>query len=108
MRQGIAAVRQAGNAWDVAIALGDLADVRHALGDDAAARRHYAESLELWLELGDERGVAQGLEGFAILASADVATGARGPPDRRCPRDPRTDHRAELAESAGSPGAGCW
>jgi predicted ATPase/DNA-binding CsgD family transcriptional regulator len=69
---GIATVRQAGNAWDVAIALGDLGDVLHAQGDDAAARRHYAESLQLWLELGDERGVAQGLEGFAILAAADA------------------------------------
>ena len=68
---GITTVRQAGNAWDVAIALGDLGDAVHALGDDKTARRYYAESLQLWLELGDERGVAQGLEGFAILASAD-------------------------------------
>jgi predicted ATPase/DNA-binding CsgD family transcriptional regulator len=68
--EGIAAVRQAGNAWDVAIALGDMADVCHALGDDTVARRLYAESLGLWLELGDERGIAQGLEGFAIQAAA--------------------------------------
>jgi non-specific serine/threonine protein kinase len=70
--EAIATVRPAGNAWDVAIALGDLGDVLHAQGNDAEARRHYAESLRLWLELGDERGVAQGLEGFAILAAADA------------------------------------
>jgi predicted ATPase/DNA-binding CsgD family transcriptional regulator len=73
--QGISIVRQTGNAWDMAIALGDLADVCHALGDAASARGHYAESLRLWLELGDERGVAQGLEGFAILAFADSRPG---------------------------------
>jgi non-specific serine/threonine protein kinase len=65
-------VRPDGNDWDVAIALGDLGDVLHAQGNDAEARRHYAESLRHWLELGDERGVAQGLEGFAILAAADA------------------------------------
>ena len=70
-QEAIAIVRADGNDWDVAIALGDLGDVLHAQGDDAAARRHYAESLQLWLELGDERGVAQGLEGFAVLAAAD-------------------------------------
>jgi non-specific serine/threonine protein kinase len=68
--EGIAAVRLAGNAWDVAIALGDMGDVSHALGDGVTAHRLYAESLGLWLELGDERGIAQGLEGFAILAIA--------------------------------------
>ena len=60
-----------GNTWDIAIALGDLGDVSHALGDEAAARRLYAESLALWQELGDERGIAQGLEGFASLAAAE-------------------------------------
>jgi DNA-binding CsgD family transcriptional regulator len=72
--EAIATVRPAGNAWDIAIALGDLGDVLHAQGNDAEARRHYAESLRLWLELGDQRGVAQGLEGFAILAAADART----------------------------------
>jgi len=69
--EGIVNVRLAGNSWDVAIALGDLADVCHELGDDATAQRLYAESLKLWLGLGDERGVAQALEGFAILGFAE-------------------------------------
>jgi DNA-binding CsgD family transcriptional regulator len=68
---GLVAVRQDGNAWDVAIALGDLADVYYTSGEHTAAWRHYAESLGLWQELGDERGIAQVLEGFAILASAE-------------------------------------
>jgi len=74
--EGLARVRQAGNTWDVAIALGDLADVNHALGDDVAARRHYVESLALWQELGEERGIAQALEGFATLI------GTRSQPER--------------------------
>jgi DNA-binding CsgD family transcriptional regulator/tetratricopeptide (TPR) repeat protein len=71
-QEGVAAVRLAGNTWDMAIALGDMGDVYHALGKADTARRHYAESLSLWLELGDERGIAQGLEGFAILGMADA------------------------------------
>ena len=72
--EGLVAVRQAGNSWDVAIALGDLGDVDHAVGDDAAAHRHYAESLALWQELRDERGIAQALEGFAMLDLAGSRT----------------------------------
>jgi non-specific serine/threonine protein kinase len=61
--------RETGNTWHIALALGDLADVRFAMGDDAGALELYAEGIRLWQGLGDERGVAQGLEGFAVLAA---------------------------------------
>jgi predicted ATPase/DNA-binding CsgD family transcriptional regulator len=63
----LAKERLVGNSWDIAIAQGDLADVAHATGDHAAARSLYAESLALWRVLRDERGIAQCLEGFALL-----------------------------------------
>ena len=53
--------------WGLGITLGDLGDVVRALGDGSAARRLHGESLALWRELGDGRGTAQCLEGFAAL-----------------------------------------
>jgi DNA-binding CsgD family transcriptional regulator len=72
--ESLAAVRQTGNSWDMAIALGDLGDVNHAVGDHTAARSHYGESLSLWRELREERGIAQALEGFAMLELAESRT----------------------------------
>jgi DNA-binding CsgD family transcriptional regulator/tetratricopeptide (TPR) repeat protein len=69
--ESLARGRDVDNTWDIGIALGDLGDVSHALGDEAAARELYAESLALWQELGDERGIAQSLEGFATVAAAE-------------------------------------
>jgi non-specific serine/threonine protein kinase len=61
--------RLTGNTWHIALVLGDLADVRFAMGDDDSALELYAQSVRLWQGIGDERGVAQGLEGFAMLAA---------------------------------------
>jgi DNA-binding CsgD family transcriptional regulator len=47
-----------------------LGDLAAGGGDVDLARGHYAESLELWRELGDRWGIARALDGFATLAAA--------------------------------------
>jgi hypothetical protein len=94
--------RAAGDAWALAIWLGDLGDVYQAQGNAEGARRLYEESLSAWCALGDLRGVAQCLEGFAGLivtaqpdrvrqkaaVTAHLPTGSWGQQHPRSPTTP--------------------
>ena len=46
-----------------------LGNLAITLGDFEAAQDRYAESLALWQGLGDERGIADGLNGLGMIAS---------------------------------------
>jgi tetratricopeptide (TPR) repeat protein len=53
---------------DVAIGLGDLADVECQQGDYAAAERYYLEALQIAKKLNDRQGIAEYSGNLAGLA----------------------------------------
>jgi len=57
-----------GSTWDIANALTDLGSLACEQGDCAAARSLYEESMVIFGELSDIRGIARLLEGFIGLA----------------------------------------
>jgi hypothetical protein len=59
---------ESGSSWDIANALTDLGNLACEQSDCSAARSLYEESMVIFGELGDIRGIARLLEGFMGLA----------------------------------------
>ena len=76
--EAVASWRKAGYLWGIAQALGTVAAARCELGDLAGARRDYRETLDLWINCDDGRGIAGTIAGIAAVAfhSADAAAAA--------------------------------
>lgn len=117
--EAIRATRQAGNKHVLATALNGFALVCVAEGRYESARSHFAESLRLFLEMGDQGSIADTLEGVArsliaslapaiptarLLGTADAlrkSTGIPIPPQDRPPHAAAIDSlTAQLGESA--------
>lgn len=61
--------REQGYVWGIAQALGTVAAASSELGDRPRAARAYAETLHLWLDSADGRGIAGTLAGIAGVAA---------------------------------------
>jgi DNA-binding CsgD family transcriptional regulator len=81
LEESLALSRQQNNRLVSSYALQMLGKIATAQGDRARAEALFTESLRLFQEVGSARGVAEGLEGLAVLA---CATGAYGRSARLC------------------------
>jgi len=72
--ESLASARDTGNRHMVATVLDTLARDALLQGNLEAAEAHLDESITIFDGLGDRGGVAEGLEGFALLASAKDAS----------------------------------
>jgi len=62
----------------VADVVGGLGGVRHAQGDDGGAASLYSEGAAIYRAMGNRLGVAEGLEGLAVLGGEpETARAAR-------------------------------
>jgi predicted ATPase/DNA-binding NarL/FixJ family response regulator len=68
--EALAGQRAVGNAWGELLSVADLADVALSQGDDRRAAAFYRESLAMAHDYGEQRMIADCLEG---LATAEVA-----------------------------------
>jgi tetratricopeptide (TPR) repeat protein len=63
--------REVGDSWMVAISHNNLGNANRGLGDYAAARRHYGESLRTYRDYDDRWALAFLLEDVAVLATLE-------------------------------------
>jgi len=73
--EGLALSRVAGNEFGIALALGPVAVLASARGDQALAARLYEERLSHWITLGDRPGIGGTLAGLAGVAMASGQPG---------------------------------
>src|SRR5262249_4981430 len=67
-QRALAAFRGAGDRWGVARSLADLGAVACELSERGNAYENFRESLEIYREHGQKRGIARVIEGLASLA----------------------------------------
>ena len=68
LEEGLALMRERGDAWSGAMVLHDLAGLAHLRGQPERAAGLYGESLAIWRDLGNPRGVALCVAGLAGVA----------------------------------------
>lgn len=70
--ESLALDTEVGNKWGMADSMRNLGIALHYLGGrDADAREKFKKAIELRMELGDKNGIAECLEGFALIEAAE-------------------------------------
>ena len=76
--EGLPLARQATDRWDLARLLNNAGTLWLRQGDDRQARDLFAESLDLWREIGHMGGIALSLVGLGGVAAARGESGRAG------------------------------